>query len=76
MLDQAWEPLSEELANSQDLRATLENLENTDLKNKYGFMETIFNKESFAQACFAKDTRETSEALLQAAMKGCELMGV
>lgn len=76
MLAQSWEPLAEELANTQDLRALLEKIDNTDMKHQLGFQETVFHADSFAQACFAKDTRETSEMLIQAAMKGCELMGV
>ena len=46
------------------------------MKHSLGFQETVFHPDSFAQACFAKDTRETSEQLLQATIKGCELMGV
>jgi phosphomannomutase len=48
MLDQTWEPLAEELANTQDLRAFLDKFENTDMRLQFGIMETIYNVESFA----------------------------
>lgn len=43
---------------------------------KFGFLESIFAPVSFVEACFAMDTRDTSPKLLQAAMRGCELMGI
>jgi len=43
---------------------------------KYGFSDSVIAPVSFATACFGFDTRETSPALIQAAMKGAELMGV
>ena len=42
MLDQSWEPFAEEIVNSQDLKATLVELDTTDKKTKYGFMDSIF----------------------------------
>ena len=48
MLDQAWEPLAEELANTKDLKAFLIELDETEKKNRYGFMETIFMPDSMA----------------------------
>jgi phosphoacetylglucosamine mutase len=48
MLDQAWEPLAEELANTKDLKAFLIELDEGAKKNKYGFMETIFMPDSMA----------------------------
>ena len=76
MLDQAWEPLAEQLANAPDIRAALEALDGSEEKIKYGFQETIFAESSFATVCFGHDTRETSPALEKAAMEGCKLMGV
>ena len=76
MLDQAWEPLAEGLANCADLRTFLEELDNSPDKHKYGLQESIFCKTTFAEACFAMDTRVTSPALVKAAMTSCEMMGV
>ena len=64
MLDQLWEPLAEELANSQDIYNTLENFDMSLQRSKYGFMETIFAEQSFTKACFGMDTRSTSPLLL------------
>lgn len=48
MLAQSWEPLAEELANTQDLRATLDKIENTEMRHQLGFQETVFHPDSFA----------------------------
>lgn len=37
MLDQAWEPLAESLANAPDIVAALEALDQSEDKLKYGF---------------------------------------
>ena len=76
MLDQTWEPLAEELVNSKDLGKTLTELDEVSNRVKYGFMETIFYGSGMSKASFAMDTRESSPALLNAAMTGCQSVGV
>lgn len=76
MLDQSWEPLAEQLANAADIKAELEQFDSSQDKSKYGFQESIFTPVSFATACFGFDTRETSPALIDAAIKGAQMMGV
>ena len=76
MLDMAWEPLANEIANSKNLKQTLIDFNESEERLKFGFLESIFAPVSFVQTCFAMDTRETSPKLLDAAMKGCELMGI
>ena len=76
MLDMAWEPLANEIANSKNLKQTLIDFNESERRLKFGFLESIFAPVSFVKACFAMDTRETSPLLLNAAMKGCELMGI
>ena len=76
MMDQSWEPLAEKLANAPDLRAFLEEFDNGPDKLTYGLQESIFAPSSYAECCFALDTRESGPALVAAAKAACEIMGV
>lgn len=76
MLHQSWEPLAEELVNAEDLRAFFTKFDDTEMRVKFGFQESVFAPVSLAEACFACDTRESSPQLVKAALAGCETLGV
>lgn len=76
MLAQEWEPLAEELVNADDLKQFLLDLDGTTRRASFGFLETIFHDSSMSNACFAMDSRQTSPELIEAAMLGCQTMGV
>lgn len=48
MLEANWETLAEELVNAKDLRHFLEEMDVSEMKNKYGFTETIFHESSLS----------------------------